>query len=180
MEEKEWDYKLEESKIAYQGKRLCVEERIYNKNGKKIYREHVIPGNAVVILPITNNGTVIMIKEARTAVSKYILGLPAGMIEKGEDTRDAAIRELEEETGYYAKKIKKIREYYPTVGYSEEKIEIFLAEDLEKTQMNLDDTEDIEVVEITLEEVKKLLDENKLVSASENIALLYYFLNYNK
>lgn len=171
------DYKVLDKKIAYKGNRVIVEEvDYYNpRQDKNIHMEHVLAGEAVVIMPITEDNELIMVQEARTPIEKIVLTFPAGMIEKGEDPKQAAIRELEEETGYLTHNIKKIREIHPTIGYSNEKLIIFLAKDLEKTHMHLDDTEDIEVVKIPLEEVKKMLDKNEIITASETVALLHYF-----
>lgn len=174
------DYKLIEKKIAYQGKRLRVEEVCYFNGKEKIYREHVIPGDAAVILPITKQGEIMMIAEPRTAVEKVVLGLPAGQIDKGENFEECAIRELEEETGYRAKKIKKLREVYPSVGYTSEKIEIYLAEELVKTQRHLDETEDIDVVILPKEKVREMLDNNQINAASTTIALMHYFMYEDK
>ena len=109
------DYKEVSKKIAYQGKRIRVEEIEYLNGEKKIFREHVKAGKASVILPITEDGKVIMIQEPRTPIETVILGLPAGMIEKGEEADKAAIRELEEETGYLAQSIEHLITYYPAV-----------------------------------------------------------------
>ena len=126
------DYKEVSKKIAYQGKRIRVEEIEYLNGEKKIFREHVKAGKASVILPITEDGKVIMIQEPRTPIETVILGLPAGMIEKGEQADKAAIRELEEETGYLAQSIEHLITYYPAVGYSDEKIEIYVAKNMKK------------------------------------------------
>lgn len=173
-------YSLLEKKVAYKGRRVTVEELTYLADDKKIYREHVLAGDASVILAITNENKVIMVQEARTPINKVILALPAGQIEKGEDAKNGAIRELEEETGYRAKKIKKLREVYPSVGYTSEKITIFLATDLVKTKRHLDEDEDINVVELPLDEVKTMLDNNEIITASSTVALMHYFLYEKK
>lgn len=121
-----------------------------------------------------------MIQEARTAINPIILDLPAGMVEKGEEPEVAAIREFEEETGYRANKVKLLREYYASVGYSDEKLSIYLAQDIIKTEQHLGETEEIKVVGIPIEEVKKMLDKNTIKTASANIALLHYFLYQKK
>ena len=171
------DYELLDKKVAYKGKRITVEElHYYNpRDDKKLYREHVLAGNAVVIMPITEDDKLIMIQEPRTPIGKKVLTFPAGMIEDGETAEYAAVRELEEETGYRANILKKMRVEYPTIGYSNEYITIFLAKDLIKTQRHLDDTEDIEVVEIPLNEAKEMLDKNEIITSSETIALMHYF-----
>ena len=174
---KDLDYELLDEKVAYKGKRITVEElHYYNpRDDKKLYREHVLAGNAVVIMPITNDNKLIMIQEPRTPIGKIVLTFPAGMIEPGENEEDAAIRELEEETGYKANNIKKMRVEYPSIGYSNEYITLFLAKDLVKTQIHLDETEDIKVIEIPLEEAKQMLDNNEIITSSETIALMHYF-----
>ena len=155
---KELDYKLLNKKMVYKGRRITVEELTYYnlRDNKKVHREHVLAGDAAIILAIDENNEVLMVQEPRTPIGKIILSLPAGMIEPGEKSEDGAIRELEEETGYRAKNIKLLRYEYPSIGYSNERSLIFLARDLEKTHRNLDDTEDIKVVKIKLDELKKI------------------------
>ena len=160
------EYKEKSKRLAYKGKRLQVEEIKYLNGEQVIYREHVKAGEGVAILPITKKNEVIMVQEPRTPINKIILALPAGMIEPNELPEDAAVRELEEETGYLAGNIKLLREYYPSVGYSNEKIKIYLATDLKKTQQHLDETEDINVIKLPLEEVIEMLDKNEIITAS--------------
>ena len=176
---KDIEYKEISKKVAYKGKRIQVEELEYLNGDKVIYREHVKAGNASVILPITDDNKVIMIQEPRTPIGKIILALPAGMIEDGEEADKAAIRELEEETGYLASNIEFLREYYPSVGYSDEKIKIYLATNMKKTKQHLDEEEDIKVIEVPLEEVIEMLDKNEIITASTTIAIMHY-LRYKK
>lgn len=170
------DYKLLDEKIAYRGKRIVVEELHYKnpRTGDIIYREHVLAGHAAIIMPILDNGNLIMIKEPRTPIGLNVLAFPAGMIEDGETPEEGAIRELEEETGYRAGFIKKLREVYPAIGYSNEKTIIYLAKDLVKTERHLDKTEDIEVVEIPIDEAKRMLESGEIRTSSETVALLHY------
>lgn len=172
------DYKLLDEKTAYRGKRIVVEELHYKnpRTNQIIYREHVLAGHAAIIMPMTDNNEFIMIKEPRTPIGKNVLAFPAGMIEEGEKPEDGAIRELEEETGYRAGKLKKLREVYPAIGYSNEQTIIFLATDLVKTQRHLDETEDIEVLKIPVEEVRKMLEDGEIQTSSETVGLLYYFM----
>ncbi len=172
------DYKLLDEKTAYRGKRIVVEELHYKnpRTNQIIYREHVLAGHAAIIMPMTDNNEFIMIKEPRTPIGKNVLAFPAGMIEEGEKPEDGAIRELEEETGYRAGKLKKLREVYPAIGYSNEQTIIFLATDLVKTQRHLDETEDIKVLKIPVEEVRKMLEDGEIQTSSETVGLLYYFM----
>ncbi len=172
------DYELLDKKTAYEGKRIVVEELHYKnpRTDEILYREHVLAGHAAIVMPITEDGKFVMIKEPRTPVGLKVLAFPAGMIEEGETPEQGAKRELEEETGYRAGYIKKLREVYPAIGYSNEKTIIFLAKDLVKTQMNLDETEDIEVVEIDIKEIKEMLDNGEIKTSNETVGLLHYFM----
>ena len=176
------DYKLLDKNIVYKGKRILVEELHYynTRKNQTIYREHVLAGDAVIIMPITDNNEFIMIKEPRTPIGKTVLAFPAGMIEKGEDSKAAALRELEEEVGYKAKNIQKLREVYPAIGYSDEKVTIYLASELIETHTNFDETEDIEIVKIKIEDAKEMLKNNEIKTSSESIALLHYFMYLDK
>lgn len=172
------DYELLDERTAYKGKRIVVEELHYRnpRTNEILYREHVLAGHAAIIMPITDDGKFIMIKEPRTPVGITVLAFPAGMIEEGETPEEGAARELEEEVGYKARQLKELREVYPAIGYSNEKTIIFLAKDLIKTQRHLDETEDIEVVKIPIEEVKEMLDKGEIKTSSETVALLHYFM----
>lgn len=176
------DYELLDRKIAYKGKRVVVEELHYKnpRTNDVLYREHVLAGHAAIIIPITNDNNFIMIKEPRTPIEKTVLAFPAGIIENGETEEEGAIRELEEETGYKARKIKKLRQVYPAMGYSNEKVVIFLAKDLIKTQRHLDEKEDIEIIEVPKEELKQMLDNGEFETSMELIGLLHYFMYENE
>ena len=178
---KDLDYELLDKKIGYRGKRIIVEElNYYNPRLKqKVYREHVKCSDAVVVIPITEDNKLIMIQEPRTPIGKTVLTFPAGLIEPDEKPEDAAVRELEEETGYRAGFMKKLRELYPAIGYCNEKITIFLAKDFIKTERHLDETEDIKVIKIPIEEVKELLTNGEIVTSNEVVALLHYFTYEN-
>ena len=178
---KELDYKLLDKKKVYKGKRIVVEELTYynTRDDKKVHREHVLAGDAAIILAIDKNDDVLMVQEPRTPIGKIILSLPAGMIEPGEKSEDGAIRELEEETGYRAQDIKLMRYEYPSIGYSNERSLIFLATNLKKTHRNLDDNEDINVIKVNIKDLKKMLDSNEILDASTTIALLHYFMYEN-
>lgn len=176
------DYELLDRRTAYKGRRIDIEELHYRnlRTNEILYREHVIAGNAAVIIPKTEDGNFIMIREPRTSIGKTVLTFPAGRIEDGEAEEDGAVRELEEEIGYRTKKIKKLREVYPAMGYSTQKIIIFLATDLIKTQQHLDEKEDIEVIKVPIEELKQMLDNNEIETSMELIGLLHYFMYEDK
>lgn len=174
---KDMDYEKISEEEAFNGRRVKVKiEKYYNKrDNKEVYREHIKAGNGAVIMPFLDDNTLIMIEEIRTPIGKSILAFPAGLIEKGEEPADSAKRELEEETGYRAGEIEQIIYEYPAVGYSDEKVYIFKAKNLTKTQRHLDPTEDIKVHKISVDELKELYRNEEIHSSAELIAILSYF-----
>lgn len=171
--------KFIKSHVAYKGRRVILEEASYmDKNNKITVMEHVKVNPAVVILAKTTDDKFIFIKEKRTAVGNIeLLEMPAGVVEDNEDPREAAIRELKEETGYVTKDVEFLTEYYPSCGYTNEKIFVYLAKDLkEKQEQELDETEEIKVIEVNKEDAYKLLKEGKIYNAATQIALMWFKL----
>ncbi|MDO5788078.1 MAG: NUDIX hydrolase [Fusobacterium sp.] len=97
--------------------------------------------DAVGVVAVFEDDTILLVKQYRPAVNMVTLEIPAGLLEENECPISAAIRELEEETGYRANKIEKICEYFMSPGISDGKFYLYYAEDLIKTQQNLDEDE---------------------------------------
>ncbi|BCR36268.1 NUDIX hydrolase [Mariniplasma anaerobium] len=138
---------------------------------KRNYIKH--PGGAAM-LAITKKDKVILIKQYRYPLDEIIFEIPAGKMDvKNESFRDCAIRELEEETGYYSKDVSFLYQVYPCVGYSDEKIEIFLAKDAYKVEKPIDKDVDefIEVYLFSKQEAKNLLINNQIKDGKTLIAL---------
>ena len=110
-------------------------------NGEIGYREWIKHPGAVCCIPILPDGKIVLIKQYRYAVKREIIELPAGKLDSNETPEECASRELEEEIGYKAKKLTLLNEIYPAVGFTNEKMCIFLAEDLFKTKQSLDKDE---------------------------------------
>ena len=112
------------------GKRVKLFKRVLVRGNDEIEKDLVSFGSSVVIIPLLDDGRVVFLKQYRAAVSSWILELPAGRVEGGEDPREAAIRELEEETGYKAQYIERIASAFVSPGYSDELMHIFIAKGL--------------------------------------------------
>ncbi|MCI8308911.1 MAG: NUDIX hydrolase [Clostridia bacterium] len=174
--------KLLSSEEKYNGPRFNVIQKVFERDdGKKIIRDIVNPGEAAVILPLTENNEVIFVTQLRESIGKISMELPAGMVDSGEKPIETAKRELEEETGFIAKNIEHMISIYPSTGYTSEKVHIFLAKDFEKGKVHLDSTEEIlNIVKIPIEECIDKAKNGELENASQIIAILLYSTKYMK
>ena len=172
--------KLLKEELKFDGPRFKVYRKEYEReDGLKYIRDCVEPGNAVVVLPVNENNEVVFVKEEREAIGKISMGLPAGMIDGDEDPKVAAKRELKEETGIDANSLEFLISYFPSCGYTNERIYIYLARDFTYGKQHFDEAEQILSVEkIKLEDCLKMVYENKFDHASVNIALLLYYYKY--
>lgn len=140
-------YRTVEKQIIYTGRKIRLEvHHLEDDAGKRTQREVVVHPGAVVILPFLDDKTILLIRNRRHAVAQVLLELPAGTLEKGEAPMNCAGRELLEETGYLATRLKPITNFYTSPGILSEKMYAFAAYDLEKAQAALEEDEEIEVV----------------------------------
>ena len=176
------DLEVVERKEILKLPRFSVESVEYYDKGKgqKVMRQHVLSRDAVVILKLTEEGKIVLVKQIRTApdYKNPVLSyeLPAGVIDEGETPMEAVKREMEEETGQVVGDIKEIFRYHSSIGFVNEMLYVFKADTLIKeTQQNLDDTEDIDVCYVTIEEAIKLIDEHKITNGA-TIAAIYWLM----
>lgn len=172
--------KLISQETKYNGSRFKVIQKVYERqDGLKYTRDCVEPGNAVVILPVTENNEVIFIKQEREVIGKIALELPAGMIDENELPEDAAKRELEEEVGIKANYLELLTDCYVSCGYTNEREYIYLAKNFEKGIQHFDDTEEIlDTEKISIEECMEKLLINEFEHANIKIALFEYYYKY--
>ncbi|WP_086427738.1 NUDIX hydrolase [Staphylococcus cornubiensis] len=164
----------------YKGKIIEVEKhKVSLPNDETAYREVVKHNGAVAICALTPNQEVILVKQYRKALEQELLEIPAGKLEPGEDRESAAMRELEEETGYKAKKLTLIGEVYGTPGFSNEKISVYFADALVEGEVNLDEDEFVEKVLYSLDDVKKAVEDRTIEDAKTFIAFQHLLLHYN-
>jgi len=154
---------MKNKKIIYSGKNfsLFIGEKIIR--AKKVKVEIIKYPHSVGIIPLMGKNKIILIKQYRFPLEKKIWEIPAGKILKGESSLSGAKRELEEETGYRAKKWKKLISFYMVPGYSTEYMTLFLAQDLVFKGRKLDKDEFINNPRIfNLEKVKKMIKEGEI------------------
>ncbi len=124
--------------------------------------------DAVGVAAVFEDNSILLVKQYRPAVKVTTLEIPAGLLEEGECPMEAALRELEEETGYKANKIEKICEYFMSPGVSAGKFYLYYAEDLVKTEQHLDEDEFVEVEREFLENLSiNTLSDGKSIIAVE-------------
>ena len=142
-------------------------------NGRQINLEMIEHPGAVLIVPFLDKECIVMLRQYRAVIGKYIYELPAGTLGKNEKHLVCARRELMEETGYSAATMTKIGEIYPAPGYTTEKIVIFRAQDLQKNAASPEKDEIITEKILTLTQIRRLFKEKKIVDAKTICALAF-------
>ncbi|MEE1350832.1 MAG: NUDIX hydrolase [Clostridia bacterium] len=141
-------------------------------DGRISKREVVMHNGGVGVIAVDKDRNVFMVTQYRIAAGSQMLEIPAGKLEEGEDPYAAAIRELQEETGYLAKSLIPLGEYYATPGYCSEKLTIYLATDLEFKGQHLDDGEFLNVEKYPLDDLYDMVMDNKIYDCKTAIAIL--------
>jgi ADP-ribose pyrophosphatase len=138
-----------------------TEKKIYLKKSNEIYHS-LNQQDYVSILAITKNKKFLLVKQYRPAIEKKTIELPGGLVDKNENHLTAAKRELAEETGYLAKKIIYLGSYYPDVGRLENKFHCYFCKDV-KPVKDFKPEKNINIIEVTLNELKLLLQKKKIL-----------------
>ncbi len=130
------------TKTVYEGRIVTVKNDTAELiNGSVVYREVVEHPGGVAIVPVNEKGEVYMVRQYRYPIREELLEIPAGKLEYGEDPYDCAVRELSEETGCTAGKVIPLGPFYPSPGFSQEVLYIYLAIELVPGELNLDEDE---------------------------------------
>ncbi len=143
-------------------------------NGKTAVWTYVKHTDAVMVLPILNDEEIILIKQYRPAIGKWVYELPAGVIEGNENPKIRAAKELTEETGFTAESIEPLFESYSSPGFSTEKIFFFTARELKEGKQMLEENEIIDVEKVKLSKAIEMIKENKIESGHTIQAILFY------
>jgi ADP-ribose pyrophosphatase len=174
-------YRLIEKQILYRGKKVQVElHRLDNlETEKEVIREVCVHPGAVVVLPFLDDENIVLIKNKRYAINEVLIELPAGTLEKNEDPMNCAGRELLEETGYLANRLKAIGTFYSSPGILTERMYAFAAYDLEKKETALEEDEEIEIMPTAFEQAVAMIG-NREIMDGKTIATLLMYERFNR
>ncbi|MBR5596548.1 MAG: NUDIX hydrolase [Lachnospiraceae bacterium] len=148
-------------------------------NGNVVTWDFIGNKGAAAVIPVMEDGKIIMVRQYRNAIERETLEIPAGGLDfPGEPTKDAAVRELEEETGYKSDNIEFLISIKTTVAFCNENIDIYVAKNLMPSKQNLDEDEFIHVESYDVEELCKMIYEGKIEDSKTVAAIMSYKNKY--
>lgn len=165
-----------ERQVVYEGERVRLELHHLEdeESGRRHTREIVVHPGAVVILPFVDQDHILLIRNRRYAVGETLIELPAGTLEKNEDPMNCAGRELIEETGYIAGRLKPLIDFYTSPGVLSEKMYAFAAYDLSRAQTALELGEEIELAPASLDDAIDMIRNRQIKDAKTIATLMMY------
>ena len=143
------------------------------KDGETEYKREIVEHQgSVVIVPVFEDKTVALVRQYRHAAGDYLLEIPAGTLNKDEDPKEGARRELEEEIGVTSDNIEKLTEFYVSPGFLTEKMNVYLAADLKESKQNLEEDEILTIEKFTFEEAFEKIRSNEIKDAKTICGLI--------
>jgi ADP-ribose pyrophosphatase len=165
--------KVQDTRTVYRGRIFDVFlEKVVLPNGMTKDREVIRHPGAAAMVPLLGDGRVILIKQYRHAVDRFLWEIPAGTLERGENPLECARRELVEEIGYSAATLEKITEILPAPGYTDERIHIFIATELSPALQNLDADEVLEIEPTPFDRAIEMIGEGHIQDAKTIVGLM--------
>jgi len=161
-------------KKIYSGKILDFSVYDVKIEGRQVKREMIEHRGAAAMIGFDEKGKIILVKQHRFPHG-YVMEIPAGTIEKGEEPKECAFREMQEETGYKAKKMTHLLSYHPSIGYNTEIIHCYIASGLAKvSDIDPDNDEFISVVKMDLKKLISMIKSGKVQDSKTICAVLTY------
>ncbi|HNQ04205.1 MAG TPA: NUDIX hydrolase [Thiobacillaceae bacterium] len=164
-----------ESRDEYRGRLLHVKkDRVRLPDGGESTREYIVHPGAAVVIPVFDNGDLLLERQYRYPLHRDFIELPAGKFDPGEGELACARRELREETGYVASRWRELPTFYPCIGYANERLVYFLAEDLSFSGENMDEDEFLEILRIPFDAALSMIADGRIDEAKTVMGLLWY------
>jgi len=162
------------SRAAYRGRLLKVnEDEVSLPDGSTALREYVLHPGAAIILPVFDDGSVLLERQFRYPLGQHFYELPAGKLEADEPPLETAKRELLEETGYLAGEWRELGRFHPCIGYSDEQIDFFLARKLEFKGAQPDEGEFLETLRMPLAETLEWIRRGRITDGKTILGLFW-------
>ncbi len=162
-------------RIIYRGRKIDLAlQAITLSDGSVAEREVILHRGAVALLPMVDRDHVCLVKNVRYSVGKTLLEVPAGTIDEGETPDSTAPRELREETGYVAGRITRIGEWWVSPGVINERMFLYLCEDLAPGETELQADEELESVVVAWDEALEMTKDGRIDDAKSILAILLF------
>lgn len=166
---------LQSEETLLTGRRFNVVRRVFRGSRGVFSRDIVVFPEAVAVLPVLPDGRVLLIKQFRASVNRYVVEAPAGVVEPGENPDDTARRELVEETGFHPKSLIKIASFVATPGYSTEILHFYVASGLEYKGVKPEEYEYIETSAVSLDEAYDMVFRNEIEDMKTALLILMVY-----
>lgn len=167
-----FEEKTIDTEMIFEGRIINVRrDRVTVMEGES-FREIVEHNGGAVIAALKDDGNMIMVRQFRKPAEKVMLEVPAGKIDLGEEPAAAAVRELREETGYTAGNIRELTKMYPSVGYSEEVLHLYLCTELEAGVPSFDENEAIDIEEYPINTLVDMVMNGEIQDGKSQVAIL--------
>ncbi len=167
--------KILSTKRIYSGRIVTLDlNEVELPDGQRQMREIIRHPGATALIALDNQNRVLIVRQFRSASAQIMSEIPAGILNIGENPMQAAIRELQEETGYKPGKIEPLGGFYTAPGYTTEYIHLFIATELIESRLPADEDEFIEVDHVSLESALSMIERGEIQDAKTIIALLMY------
>ena len=165
--------------LKYQGTILKIYEDTVIANGHEAHWDFIHHDGAAAVLPVTDDGKILMVRQYRNALDRETLEIPAGKLDDPKEPKiQCAYRELEEETGYRSEHLEYLMSLNTTVAFCDEAIDIFVARDLIPSHQHLDEDEVIEVEAWELKDLLQMIYEGKMTDGKTVAAISTYAVKY--